>query len=157
MSSVRTGGRGAAETEFGYPEHLLVWTWRRIATGRAGCPLIAAEFTDACGDDAGEVFATFCTFLRALAHSGRGGLRVGPPGCRAITADERRLLTLIAAAQTNERTLFAAHLCWLARAEHREALALAARALAAAFAANHLLLASPTAVPTMSCALDAAE
>ena len=96
MSSVRTGGRGAAETEFGYPEHLLVWTWRRIATGRAGCPLIAAEFTDACGDDAGEVFATFCTFLRALAHSGRGGLRVGPPGCRAITADERRLLTLIA-------------------------------------------------------------
>ena len=28
-----------------YGEHLLVWSWRNIATGRGGCPLIAREFS----------------------------------------------------------------------------------------------------------------
>ena len=75
-----TAARSADVAGFGYGEHLLVWSWRRIAAGRGGCPVIAREFSDACGDDAAEVFATFCTFLRALAYACRRRLQIGHPG-----------------------------------------------------------------------------
>jgi len=73
-------------------EHLLVWSWRNIAAGRGGCPLIAREFSRVCGEDAGEVLATFYTFLQALAYAGRRRLQVGYPGYAALTLDERQML-----------------------------------------------------------------
>jgi hypothetical protein len=56
-----------------------------------------------CGEDAGEVLATFYTFLQALAYAGRRRLQVGYPGYAALTLDERQMLVLIAAAQRNDR------------------------------------------------------
>jgi hypothetical protein len=124
-------------------EHLLVWTWRRIAAGRGDCPLIPREFTRACGEDAAEVFVTFCTFLRALGCASRRLLRVGPPGSATLTRDERQLLSVIAAAQAGDDARGEAHLRWLARAELRHALAIAANALGAALAAHGHWLPQP--------------
>ncbi len=135
---------------FGYGEHLLVWSWRRIAAGRAQCPLTAREFADACGEDAGEVFLTFCTFLKALAFASRRQLTIGTPGCMAVTADERQVLTLLAAAQADVPALFEAHLRWLAKSEQRHILKIAAGALATALKVNDLHLALPAAeIPTV--------
>ena len=126
--------------EFGYGEHLLVWTWRRIAVGRGACPLVIQEFSHACGEDAGEVFATFCTFLRALAYAGRRRIRVGRPGSPVLTSDERQLLALLAAAQAGHAAHVEAHLRWLAHSHLRDALAIAAHALGTALESNDLRL-----------------
>lgn len=85
-----------------YGEHLLVRSWRNIATGRGCCPLIAREFSRLCGEDAGEVLATFYTFLQALAYAGRRRLQIGYPGYAALTRDERQVLGLIAVAQRDD-------------------------------------------------------
>ncbi len=84
---------------FGYAEHLLVWSWRRIAMGRSFCPLMREEFAACCGEDGPEVFVTFCIFLKALAVASRRQFVIGIPGCVTVTADERQVLTLLAAAQ----------------------------------------------------------
>lgn len=89
---------------------------------------MAHEFSDACGNDAGEVLLTFCAFLRALALASRRPLSIGSPGRLAVTADERRILILLAAAQAGTPSLFEAHLRWLARAEQSHTLKIAARA-----------------------------
>lgn len=112
----RAGDTGADTAGISLAEHLLVWSWRKIATGRADCPLIAWEFKRFCGEDAAEVLATLCAFLRALAYAGRRRLQIGYPGCAVLTADERQCLLLIAAAQTGDEVRFDAHLRWLARA-----------------------------------------
>lgn len=144
MLSGREAADLAAEARgFGYGEHLLVWSWRRIASGRAHCPVMAREFAEACGEDAAEVFLTFCTFLKALAFATRRQLTIGAPGSLAITPDERQILTLIAAAQAETRSLFEAHLRWLTRPERRHVLELAAGALATALMVNELHLAVP--------------
>jgi len=67
-----------AETETGW--RLLIRTLRRIAAGRQCDDLTIREFDDAFGDDAAEVFATFCTFLRAIAFASRGKIRIAHPG-----------------------------------------------------------------------------
>lgn len=126
-------------------EQVLVWTWRRLAAGRSGCPVIAWEFSRWCGDDAAEVLATFCTFLAALAYVGHRQLQVGYPGYPGLTGDERQCLLLIAAAQANDAACFEAHLRWLARAELRPALAIAARALGTALKLHDLCLANDAA------------
>ncbi len=136
---------------FGYGEHLLVWTWRRIAMGQAGCPLIAEEFSHACGEDAAEVFITFCTFLRALGYAARRRVQIAHPGCRILTGDERQLLTLLAAAQADNRAHFDAHLRWLTHAERRNALAIAAHALGSALKAHDLRLSLPASIGPMTC------
>jgi hypothetical protein len=128
---------------FGYAEHLLVWAWRRIATGRASCPVMMDEFAAACGDDGPEVFVTFCTFLKALAVASRRQFVIGAPGCAAVTADERQVLTLLAAAQAQSPALLEAHLRWIAIAEKRHVLEIATGALARALAFNQLSVALP--------------
>jgi hypothetical protein len=124
----------------GRAEHLLVWSWRRIAAGRADCPLIAREFRQLCGEDAAEVLATFGVFLRALAYAGRHRLKIGYPGWAGLTADERQCLMLIAAAQTGDEVCFETHLRWLARAERRPALEISTQALATALEMHDLQL-----------------
>lgn len=136
--------RTAADVRgFGYGEHLLVWSWRRIATGRVQCPVMAQEFADACGDDAGEVFLTLCAFLKALAFASRRRLALRAPDPFGVTSDERQILTLLAAAQSEDHSLLQAHLRWLAPPERRRGLQIAAQALAGAFKANNLPLALP--------------
>lgn len=128
------------KSDFGYGEHLLVWSWRRLAAGRADCAWAEQEFTDACGEDGPEVFLTFTVFLKALAFSSRRRLAVGTPGCLHLTADERQVLALLAAAQAGSPARLEAHLRWIAEAERRPVLEIAAGALAMALTANGLLL-----------------
>lgn len=134
---------------FGYAEHLLVWSWRRIATGRSGCPLMLDQFADVCGEDGPEVFVTFCTFLKALAVASRRQFSIGAPGCTTVTADERQVLTLLAAAQAGTPALLEAHLRWIAIPERRLILQIATGALARALMAHALQIALPAhAMPT---------
>lgn len=135
---------------FGYAEHLLVWTWRRLALGRS-CPLLLDEFTEACGEDGPEVFVTLCTFLKALGVAGRKQFVIGAPGCLAITADERQVLTLLAAAQSEAPALLEAHLRWMAIPDKRHILEIATGALARAFAENEMRLALPIPVTPSTC------
>jgi hypothetical protein len=128
---------------FGYGEHLIVWSWRRIAAGRMTCPVVTREFADACGEDGAEVFVTFCTFLKALGYACRRPLAIGLPSSLAVTADERRVLTLVAAAQAAAPALFEAHLCWLARPDQSQVLRIATGALAAALHVHDLQLSLP--------------
>lgn len=128
---------------FGYGEHLLVWAWRRLAIGRGDCPLLVREFDAACGEDGPEVLATLAFFLQVLARASRRRLAIGPPCCLALTADERQVLTLLAAAQTDHSAVFEAHLRWLATRDARPALAIGARALATAFGVHELQLPLP--------------
>jgi len=125
---------------FGYGEHLLVWAWRRLADGRRDCPVLAREFTEAFGEDAAEVLATLAVFLQVLGRGSRRRLVVGPPGCLALTADERQVLNLVAAAQNGHDIAVEANLDWLARREAHPALGMGARALASAFALHGLSL-----------------
>lgn len=144
MPTGPTAAPAAADVRgFGYGEHLLVWSWRRIVAGRVHCPVMAQEFVDACGDDAREVFVTLCTFLQALGHASRRQLALQAPDPFGVTSDERQVLTLLAAAQADDRTLFQAHLSWLARPQQRHALKIAACALATALRANRLVLPLP--------------
>jgi hypothetical protein len=131
--------------EFGYGEHLLVFAWRRMDAQGTDAAVMPEEFAQACGEDAGEVFNTFCSFLKALAFAGRRGLTLGAPGCLSITADEKMVLTLIAAAQAEMPALLEAHLRWLAEPEKRHVLELATSALAAALEANGLAFTRPAA------------
>ncbi len=131
----------------GYAEHLLVWSWRRMAIAKGHCighcAFIDREFGDACGEDACEVFATFVAFLEALAYASRRQIVLGHPGYLGLTADERQVLTLIAAAQNGRPALFDAHLTWLAKADRRQTLVIGAGALASALSANDLRLMAP--------------
>lgn len=136
--------------DFGYGEHLLIWSWRRIASGQAACPLLMDEFIGACGEDGPEVFLTFGIFLKALAYAGRRRLTIGPPGGLAVTTDERQVLTLLAAAQARKPALLEANLRWLARPDQCHVLQIATGALATALKMNDLHLALPAGrVPTM--------
>jgi hypothetical protein len=75
----------------------------------------AREFSLLCGKDAAEVLASLCTFLQALAYAGRSRWEVGYPGWTSLTVDERRILNLIAAAQSDDAKRFETYL----RARHR--------------------------------------
>jgi hypothetical protein len=108
--------------------------------GNRNCPALARDFTFAYGTDAVEVYMTFCTLLAALAYASRRALSAGHPGCDWLTGDERQLLTLIAAAQAEDRPLFEANLRWLARAELRASLAMTANAFANALRAHGQIL-----------------
>lgn len=141
-------GQAAAQAasdgrECGYGEHLLVWSWRRIVAGKLHCPVMAKEFADACGKDAGRVFLVLCAFLKALAYASRRQLTIRAPDPFCVTSDERQMLTLLAAAQAEDHVLFQAHLDWLARPARRHELRIAAQALATALDVNNIPLALP--------------
>src|SRR5271170_7022193 len=85
----RAGDTEADTAGISLAEHLLVWSWRKIVTGRADCPLIAWEFKRFCGEDAAEVRATLCAFLRALAYAGRRRLQIGYRRRAAVSVVDR--------------------------------------------------------------------
>lgn len=106
----------------GYAEHFLVWAWRRIATGSASCQLLVSQFDEAFGEEGPEVFVSFCNFLRALGTASRRRLIIGDPGKPALTPDERRILSLLAAIQFETPGLIEAHMRWICVLEPRETL-----------------------------------
>lgn len=133
------------EGEAGYNHctQLLVRAWRLIMARGVECPLVTHEFRCACGAEGGEVFGAFCTFLCALACSQRRCLLVNPPGEPRLTADESRMLTLIAAAQNGCPHLLEAQLAWLARRPLRRTLEQSVRELGALLQARQLRLPLP--------------
>lgn len=129
-----------------YGEHLLVWTLRRIVAKGGVCPLVSKKFVGACGADGPEVLACVRGFLGVLNRAVRRRLKFGPPGCHGLTTDERQLLSLVAAAQTDDACRLEALLCWTARLELRGQVVAAVRLLAAAFIAHDLFVAPPVPV-----------
>lgn len=109
---------------------LLVHSWRLTMAHGTGCSLIESRFRCSCGATAHRVFRAFCVFLCVLALSQRRCLRVNPPGQAALTADEARLLALIAAAQNDYPATLDAHLGWLAEPPLRQTLENSVRELA---------------------------
>src|SRR6185437_3231196 len=69
------------------------------------------------GLEADSLLSAFATFLMLLGRGSRRVLSVGPPHCAGLTADEERMLRLIAAAQAGEREVASAHLTGLVRRE----------------------------------------
>jgi hypothetical protein len=144
----QAGAQAAVQAESrardcGYGEHLLVWSWRRIAGGKVHCPVMEKEFCDACGQNAREVFLALCAFLSALTSASRRPLALSAPDPFSVTPDERQILTLIAAAQAENDVLVQAHLRWIAQPTRRHELQFAAFVLAKAFRTNNLPLAVP--------------
>lgn len=134
-----------------YGEHLLIWALRRLVVRAEICRAVEREFADACRDDGTEVLGTFRLFVAALSYAARRRIVIAHPGSLGLTADELKLLRLIGAAQDNDRTGFDALICWFARIEVRAQLAIAARALATAFAAHDLQVsAAPFGAPTLT-------
>ena len=110
--------------------HLLVWTWRKLVVGHEDCPVLTKEYERFAGPQADALLSAFANFLLALGQASRRMLSVGQPYCAGITADEERMLRLIAAAQTQDAVLLWAHLAWLARREYQDDVRLAANRLA---------------------------
>lgn len=131
------------EADFNRCADLLVRAWRLIMVRGVECPLVAHEFRCACGCRSPEVFSAFCSFLCALALTQRRRLLVNPPGEAALTADETRMLTLIAAVQNDCPSLLDAHLSWLAQRPLHQALEKCVRKLADVLASQRLLLPAP--------------
>jgi hypothetical protein len=99
-----------------YGEHLVLWSFRALASGRGECPVTRREFDHACGALAGEARNALFVFVQQLAMRGRRSITLAPPGCLSITRDEQLLLALFAAAQANDEDRFSAHFSWLAAA-----------------------------------------
>ena len=95
--------------------HLLVWTWRKLIGGQGDGR--AREYDRFAGLEADALLAAFATFLMLLGRGSRRVLTVGPPHCAGLTADEERMLRLLAAAQWGEGEMASAHLIWLVRRE----------------------------------------
>jgi hypothetical protein len=90
-----------------------------------------------------EVLATLYTFLQTLAYAGRRRWEIGYPGYTWLTIYERRMLNLIAAAQSDDAKGFETCLRVLAHPTLRHALGIAARALGAALDEHDLRLPLP--------------
>ncbi len=109
-----------------YGEHLMVWGMRRIVTGRGVDGLFLDECRHAFSTDGEDAAGAVCVFLCLLGRSARQVFEIAPPGALTLTRDERRILTLLAAAQAEDPVLLDAHLRWVSVPGYRPALAEAA-------------------------------
>ena len=122
-------------------ERLLIWSLRHLVLRQGEpCALVAREFADACHDGADDALATFRVLIEVTARTARSRIRIGRPGWPELTGDERRLLALLGAAQTDDRPTFDALLSWFTRHEVRHELSLVVHAMAMTLAAHDLWL-----------------
>lgn len=135
--------------DLGYGEHLLVWGFRAVVSGRGECPIVAREFKQACGDLAGETRAALTVFVQQLAVQGRRTVSLAPPGCLTLTRDEQLVVAVFAAAQAGDQDRLDAHLAWLLAGPPAPPFAACARAVAQALAisGHRLRLAPPVLAP----------
>lgn len=108
--------------ELAYGEHLIVWTFRAIATGRWSCPMIRREYDHACGARGGEAMAAIRVFADKAAAQGRRPVSIGRPGMLPMTRDEQLLVALYADAQRGDEAGFLARASWLLARPADEAL-----------------------------------
>jgi hypothetical protein len=126
-------------------EHMLLWSFRAIAFGRADCPLVRRQFEETCGPLATEALAALTVFVRELGVGGRRRLTLAAPGSFRVTCDEQTVLAAFAAAQSEEYARMEAHLSWLIGDAVRAPFPAACCLLAQAFAMNDLALRCPPA------------
>ncbi len=86
------------------PEHLLILALRAIALGHGECPAIRQGFINACGLQGEEARLSFFVLVRQIGTTGRRKLRLHMPGCICLSADERAILAVVAAAQASLAT-----------------------------------------------------
>jgi hypothetical protein len=141
-------GELSAELD-GYGELLLMIAWRKLIAGQGRCPSLLRELASIPGCQPQDLLRTLAIFFGALNDGCRRPLSVAPIGCSAPTHDERHILALLAASQTEDADLVSAHLTWLARPAHQKAVAIAARILGRMLAKADIILSRPkiSAVP----------
>ncbi len=120
--------------ELGYGEHLLVWSFRAVATGRWGCRLIAREYDAAFGPMAELARRGVEVFAGEIERQGRRRVTLGRPSLLCMTRDEQLLLAIYRAAQRCDEDRCAAHLTWLLGCPAGPPFYAAARATAGALA-----------------------
>lgn len=122
-------------------EQFALWSLRR----RRACPwdgaVLAEGFFHAFGiSGTEEALAAFAAFCEPISRHGRRRLSLNGCRCRALAADERALLNLLAAAQAGERRHVEALALWLCRPAGQAALIEGADRFAAACLRRGLVL-----------------
>ncbi len=124
----------------GYSQHLLLWAFRATAMGHADCPTLRKAFHAACCGLEDEALMGLLVIVRTLGFCGRRKMRLHVPGCRCVSADERTILSLFAAAKVSvedgDETEVRAELCELVDASLSEALLLALQTVTSALETN---------------------
>ncbi len=92
-------GRPLQFRELASGEQLTLWSVRAIALGHAECSSLQRAFHVALGSAAEEAFTALFLAVRTLGWCARRRLRLHAPGCERVSADERILLGVFAAAQ----------------------------------------------------------
>ena len=85
----------------GYGQHLLLWAFRATAMGHADCPTLRKAFHSACAGLEDDALMALMIVVRTLGFCGRRKMRLHVPGCRCVSADERTILALFAAARAS--------------------------------------------------------
>jgi hypothetical protein len=122
-------------------EQFALWSLRHRRARPWDGRIVAEGFFRAfglCGVE--EALAAFAALCETVGRHGRRRLSLNGCACRSVAADERALLTLLAAAQAEEAAHVRALAAWLCRPEGQPALAEAARRFAVALAARDLWL-----------------
>jgi hypothetical protein len=130
-----------------YGEHFIIWGLRRVVTEHGPDGLLLDECYAACGNEGDEAMRALCLFLCLLGRAARRPVQIGTPGTLAVTWDESRILTLLAAAQRcsqeGDQARVDAHLQFLALPAHRPVLAEVTLTLASLLATHGHLLSLP--------------
>ena len=127
--------------ELDLAERLVVWSFRRWVSGTENWSLVDHEFRRQFGEGAAHgALRSFAMFVEALRCHARRVIRYHQPGCPCLGCDEVCVLTLVTAAQSEDRNLAQATGRWLVRAEGVAPLLEAAAALGRAMARRELCL-----------------
>jgi hypothetical protein len=144
-----------------YGEHLIVWGLRRVVAAHGPDGQLLDECHAAFSDDGDEAMRALCLFLCLLGRAARRPIQIGTPGTLAVTWDEGRILTFLAAAQRwaegDGPARVDAHLQWLAPPAHRPALAQVSLALGNLLAAHGHFFSLPADAPAITGAWPAAQ
>lgn len=130
-----------------YGAHLIIWGLRRVVTAHGPDGFLLDECHCAFSEDGDEAMRALCLFLCLMGRAARRPIQIGTPGTLAVTWDENRILTLLAAAQKwaedGDQARVDAHLQWLASPAQRPALAQVTLALGQLLAAHGHFLSLP--------------
>ncbi len=130
-------------------EHLLLFGFRATAMGHGDCPAMHRTFHGLLGREADAALGHLLIFVRVVGSAGGRRVRLHPPGCCSLSADERLVLDVVTAAQAtlsghDEASLRSALHELLAR-EPGETALMAAQMLAASLMVGGLHLHEPQA------------
>jgi hypothetical protein len=137
-------GRGAsadAAEDLTAGERLLLWSFRAWAGTPAMHQLVWREFARTFPpDEAPQALRALELTIDAVGRHARRAFVYHPMCCRSVTADERALLAIFAAAQADETPLALRHAAWLVHSAGVGQMVSAASALALVMEGSDLLL-----------------